>query len=84
MESNMECMRKRERVRMRKTENGRWREDKRDEERKGGRIGEKKSKLRVGVRVGVRVKEKGMILGKQSRNVQYDKEGYYEEVREGL
>ena len=60
----MECMRNRERVCMRKTENGRRGEDKRDEERKGGRIGEKKSKLRVGVRVGVRVKEKGMILGK--------------------
>ena len=64
VKNRMECMRKRERVCMRKIENGRWREDKRDEERKGGRIGEKKSKLRVGVWVGVRVKEKGMILGK--------------------
>ena len=60
----MECMRNRERVCKRKIENGRRGEDKRDEERKDGRVGEKKSKLRVGVRVGVRVKEKGMILGK--------------------
>ena len=59
----MECMRNRERVCMRKIENGRMGEDKRDEERKDGRVGEKKSKLRGRVRVGVgvRVKEKGMI-----------------------
>ena len=56
----MECMRNRERVCKRKIENGRRGEDKRDEERKDGRVGEIKSKLRVGVRV----KEKGMILGK--------------------